>query len=71
MLNEIFELIHKRSKWVYLYLSFFSALGLFSFISIIFNIEIESGLALSMSVFTSIGSFLFTANKINDSKSQE
>ena len=71
MLNEIFELIHIKSKWVYLYLSFFSTLGLFSFISIVFNIEIETGLMLSMSIFTSIGSFLFTANKINDAKSKE
>jgi hypothetical protein len=35
------------------------------------NVEIEAGLALSMSLFTSVGSFLFTANKINDSKHQE
>jgi len=71
VLNEIFELIHKRSKWVFFYLSFFSTLGLFSFISLVFNIKIESGLMLSMSAFGSISSLLFTANKINNSKYQE
>lgn len=68
MLNDVFELIYKNNKWLFLFLHFFSALGLFSFISMAFSIVIEPGLALSMSFTTSIGSMLFTANKINDSK---
>ena len=68
MLNEIFESIYKRSKWVLLFIHFFSVLGIFSFVSILTSSKLDPQLALSMSILTSAGSMLFIANKINDSK---
>jgi len=68
MINEVFESIYKKSKWLYLIIHFLSALGTFYLVSLFTRMQLDKGLVLSMSVLGSLGSALFTANKINDSK---
>ena len=70
MLNNIFESIYIKSKWAFLSIQFFSVFGIFSFVSLVTGTALDSTLAISFSLFTSVGSALFTANKIADAKKQ-
>lgn len=67
MYNEISTLIFTRNKWIFIFLNFFSVLGIFYLVSILINVDIDVTLALSMSLFTTVTSFLFTANSVNSS----
>ena len=68
MLNEIFETIYIKSRWAFFFIHFFSILGMFCLFALITSAPVNGPLALSFSVFTSVISGLFIANKINDSK---
>ena len=68
MYNEISTLIFTRNKWIFIFLNFFSVLGILYLVAILINADMDVTLALSMSLFTTVTSFLFTASSVNSSK---
>lgn len=68
-MEEISKLIFERNKVVYIFLTFFSILGVSYFSAFIFganSYEIISHICFS--IFVTLTSALFTANKIADAK---
>ncbi|MBD1390462.1 hypothetical protein IC617_13555 [Neiella sp. HB171785] len=61
MFKETYQLLYRRSKWLYLYHVFFATLGVFYFISMLFDFELEPIWSLSMSVMLSITTMLAIA----------
>jgi hypothetical protein len=68
-MEEIFELIFERNKVVYVFLTFFSILGVSYFSAFIFGANTyEIIIHISFSIFVTLVSALFTANKLADAK---
>ena len=68
-MEEIFKLVFERSKVVYVFLTFFSVLGVSYFSAFIFganSYEIINHIVFS--IFVTLVSAFFTANKLADAK---
>jgi hypothetical protein len=68
-MNEISKFIFEKNKAVYLFLIFFSVLGVSYFSAFVFGASTYDIIShISFSCFVAIVSAVFTANKLSDAK---